>query len=97
MLRHRLFACVAVGTFVATPHAAGAFALIYDSDDDPVASVRVAPRWDAEPYLGKGLHDGLQVAVHPSLASDLEVAPDDVPLLEQAIESAFGMWENDAL
>ncbi len=97
MLRHRLFACVAVGTFVATPHAAGAFALIYDSDDDPVASVRVAPRWDAEPYLGKGLHDGLQVAVHPSVASDLEVAPDDVPLLEQAIESAFGMWENDAL
>lgn len=97
MLRYRLFACVAVGTFVATPHAAGAFALIYDSDDDPVVSVRVAPRWDAEPYLGKGLHDGLQVAVHPSLASDLEVAPDDVPLLEQAIESAFGMWENDAL
>jgi hypothetical protein len=96
-MRRRLFVCLACGALAATPHAASAFALLFDSDIDPVESVRAAPRWNAEPYLGTGLHDGLQVAVHASVASDLEVAPDDVPLLEQAIEDAFLMWENDAL
>jgi len=97
MSRHWLFACLTSGVLGCTPYAAIGFALIFDAETDPAVSVRTAPRWNAEPHLGTGLHDGLQVAVHPDVAGDLEVAPDDVPRLEQAIEDAFGMWENDAL
>ncbi len=57
-----------------------------------------APRWNAEETDGTGLEDGIQVAVHPSFASDLgAVEPDELDLVRRAIESAFAAWENEAL
>jgi hypothetical protein len=64
------------------------------AEDDPLAA---AARWNAAGHLGTGLHDGIQVAVDPSLVEALEVADEDVPVLRTAIENAFGMWENAAL
>jgi hypothetical protein len=97
VLHHRLLLCLLAGAIAATPASAPAFALLGEFAGDPIDVVRQAPRWNAEPFLGIGLHDGLQVAVHPNVAEGLEVEPEDLGVLEHAIENAFGMWQNDAL
>jgi len=79
------------------PRPVAAFAVYGGFGLDAESSARRAPRWDAEPYLGTGLHDGLQVAIDPSVAATLATVPEDVPILEQAIADAFAMWENAAL
>lgn len=73
---------------------AAAFSVFAPLGDLPLVG---AGRWNAESYQGTGLHDGIQVAVDPSLVSGLEVADEDIPVLRGAIDTAFGMWENGAL
>jgi hypothetical protein len=91
MMRRRLFVCLAFGALAATPHAQR-LALIFDSDIVGRSVRRAALGRRALPR--HGLHDGLRWLARPP--SDRS-SPDDVPLLEQAIEDAFAMWENDAL
>lgn len=97
MTHRKLFGCLVAAALATAPSAARAFALLGQFTGDPIDVLRAAPRWNAESFLGIGLHDGLQVAVHPNVAEGLEVEPEDLGVLEQAIENAFGMWRNDAL
>lgn len=59
--------------------------------------LRETPRWNAEPYRGTGLHDGIQVGVEPGLANAFGLEPAEVTLLEQAILAAFAAWESPVL
>jgi hypothetical protein len=88
----RLALCVAtLSGALGASGAASAFAVFADQ------LLGGAGRWNAEDYFGTGLHDGIQVAVDPSLVSGLEIADDDIPVLRGAVDTAFGMWENGAL
>ena len=71
-------------------------------DLDPV----VSPRWDAAPHAatgGAGLHDGVQVAIEPTMVEKLlqastgTVLPEDVTALRRSIRAAFAGWENPVL
>jgi hypothetical protein len=82
---------------VSVAQSAAGFAVLGDVGGSAADAVRRAPRWNAEDYEGTGMHDGLRVAVHPSVPDDLEVAPAELGILEHAIDAAFGMWEKDWL
>jgi hypothetical protein len=90
----RALAGLAMACCVASPDAASGFSVFAPGTADPVGG---AGRWNAEDYAGTGLHDGLQVAVDASLVTELVASEDDLPVLRQAIEVAFGMWESPAL
>jgi hypothetical protein len=92
-----LTSAAAVLCAVVAPRDAVSFAIETDHGGSPATELSAAARWDAEPYHGTGLADGLQVAIAPDVAADLGVAPEDVPTLDGAIDDAFRMWENDAL
>lgn len=72
----------------------------------PTTDVQTNARWSAASHPstdGKGLHDGISVAIEPGLAETLvlatlgAVAPEDVADVEDAIEAAFAGWESSVL
>jgi predicted Zn-dependent protease with MMP-like domain len=54
-------------------------------------------RWAAEPVNGTGLHDGIQVGVAAGFAVELGAAPEEIPLVREAIVKAFDAWSNPVL
>jgi len=73
---------------------ASAFSLIFDFSAGTIDDTfQQAPRWSSV----SGLSDGIQVGVEPGFATELGATTSEVPLVEQAVVDAFGMWANDAL
>ncbi len=95
---HLLTAAALGGIVALRPAPARSFAVIRDNRGPVESALSEAARWNAEDFDGTGLYDGIQVAVHPSFASDLgAVEPEEFALVEQAIVKAFAAWGNDAL
>jgi hypothetical protein len=91
--------CAAVVCLLSLASRASAFLPI---DLDAVNSAR----WDAVPHAttgGAGLHDGVQVAIEPTMVEKLltastgAVLPEDVTALRASIRAAFAGWENPVL
>lgn len=60
--------------------------------------MREAPRWSADERVERGLHDGIEVLVHPAFEEDVGAEnPAEVELVREAVRRAFAAWENPAL
>ena len=108
--RHRALGWCVVAALLLAPRTGAGFSVFVERGTTVAEKGALAARWSAEPDPfggGTGLHDGIQVAVESSFASDLGIdvvaelygvrEESLVELTESAIRAAFRMWETPVL
>jgi hypothetical protein len=85
---------------LALPRAAAGFA-VHDGSGSAVSEYAAsAARWSAQPdpLHGRGLHDGISVAIDPDLDDLLGLStPEDLILFRETMEAAFRAWQSPVL